>query len=110
MQIYENDFDKIKNNYKIRDKNDLKRLKIRTKCVWNWLQRYAPEDLKFHVQKEVKVKLNDKEKEAIKKLLDYLEKQKKLDEKLLYQEFYNISKSMNRIDFLPQESGRMSIC
>jgi len=93
VQIYENDFSKIKECYGLKNKNDVERLKIRAKCVWNWLQKYAPKDLKFHVQKEVRIKLNDKEKEAIKKLVGYLEKHDKLDEKLLYEEFYNISKS-----------------
>ena len=95
VQIYENDFDKIKEEYKVKEKEDIERLKTRAKCAWNWLQKYAGEDLKFHVQKEVKINLNDNEKEAIKRLAEYLEKHKEIDEKLLYEEFYNISKSVN---------------
>ncbi len=93
VQIYENDFSKIKESYGVKGESDVERLKVRTKCVSNWLQKYAPEDLKFHVQKEVKIRPNDKEKEAIKELINYLQKNK-LDEKLLYEEFYNISKSV----------------
>ena len=92
VQVYENDFEKVKESYKLSKKEDIKRLNIRSKCAWNWLQKYAPEDMKFHIQTEVKIKLNDNEKEAISKLVNYME-HKELDEKLLYEEFYNISKS-----------------
>ncbi len=95
VQIYENDFDKIKESYKLKDKADTERLRKRAKCTHNWLQKYAPDELKFYIQKEVKIKLNDKEKQAIKKLVNYLNKHKELDEKLLYEEFYNISKSLD---------------
>jgi len=94
VQIFENDFSRIKENYGISGKHDIERLKVRAKCVFNWLSKYAPDDMKFRIQKEVSIKLNDKEKEAIKKLVDYLDKHKRLDEKLLYEEFYNISKSI----------------
>jgi len=93
VQIYENDFNSIKNNYNLKNKNDIERLKVRAECVWNWLSKYAPDAMKFHVQKEVKVKLDGKEKEGVGKLVAYLKEHKKLDEKLLYEEFYNISKS-----------------
>ena len=49
--------------------------------------------MKFHVQKEVKVKLENKEKDAIKKLVHYLESKDKVKEDLLYEEFYNIARS-----------------
>ena len=100
VQVYENDFSKIKESYGLKNKNDVERLEIRSKCVSNWLLKYAPEELKFHVQKEVKLKLDVKEKKAVKKLIDYLKEHDKLDEKLLYEEFYNISKGS---DIEPKE-------
>ncbi len=100
VQIFENDFSKIKENYGVKTKEDVERLKLRAKCAFNWLSKYAPEDMKFHVQNDVKVKLAGKEKEAVGKLVNYLEEHKKLDEKLLYEEFYNISKSL---DISPKE-------
>ena len=92
VQIYENDFDKIKQEYGLKEKDDIERLKTRAKCAWNWLQKYAPEDMKFHVQNEASIKLGEKEKEAVNKLINYLEKHEKVEEKLLYDEFYNIAK------------------
>jgi len=92
VQIYENDFDKVKEAYSIKDRHDTERLKTRAKCAWNWLQKYAPEDMKFHVQNEASIKLGEKEKEAVNKLINYLEKHEKVEEKLLYDEFYNIAK------------------
>lgn len=100
VQIYENDFVKIKDHYKIKDKNDFKRLKTRAKCVSNWIKKYAPDAMKFHIQKEVKTKLEKKEKQAIKKLIHYLESKDKVEEKLLYEEFYNIARSS---DLEPKE-------
>ncbi len=94
VQIYENDFTKIKGCYGLKNKNDIERLKIRSKCAFNWLNNYAPDEMKFHVQKEVKVKVSGKEKGAISKLVDYLKEHDKLDEKLLYEEFYSISKNI----------------
>jgi len=100
VQIFENDFDRINESYGVSGKNDVERLKVRVNCCANWLSKYAPDDLKFHVQKEVKVKLDGKEKGAVGKLLNYLESKDELDEKLLYEEFYNISKS---VDIEPKE-------
>lgn len=94
VQAYENDFDKIKDAYEIKDKQDAERLKVRASCAFNWLSKYAPEDMKFKVQNEVKIKLSGKEKEAVSNLAGYLEKKDKFDEKLLHEEIYNISKSV----------------
>ncbi|MBW2975289.1 lysine--tRNA ligase [Candidatus Woesearchaeota archaeon] len=93
VQIYEDDLSKIRESYGIKGKQDIERLKIRAGCASNWLSRYAPEEMRFHVQKEVKIRLEGREKEAIGKLVDYLKKHAQLDEKLLYEEFYNIAKA-----------------
>jgi len=94
IQIYENDFEKIKESYNLKNQEDIERLKTRTKCASNWLDKYALDAMKFHIQTEPNVKLNNKEKQAIKKLINYLKEHKELDEKLLYEEFYNIATSM----------------
>ncbi len=57
--------------------------------AWNWVQKYSPEDFRFNVQETVKVKLNKKEKKAIKLLIEKLNKNK-YDEKTLFNEFYAI--------------------
>ena len=93
LQIYNNDFNKIKEIYKkeIKDDYDLKKLKNRCDCIWNWLQKYAPEEFRFKVQNEVKVKLDDKEKKALLLLKERLEKNDYTEQKL-FEEFYNICK------------------
>ena len=93
LQIYNNDFNKIKKIYKkeIKDDYDLKKLKNRCDCIWNWLQKYAPEEFRFKVQNEVKVKLDEKEKKALLLLKEKLEKNEYTEQKL-FEEFYNICK------------------
>lgn len=100
VQIYEGEISKIKGSYNLKSKGDVERLKVRAKCAFNWISKYAPDAMKFHVQNDVKVKLSNKEKEALMKLLNYLEKHDTLDEKLLYEEFYAISTSL---DMTPKE-------
>ncbi|HJN57192.1 MAG TPA: hypothetical protein QGI22_04495, partial [Candidatus Woesearchaeota archaeon] len=61
-----------------------------------WLEKYAPEDVKFTVQEEVSkdLKLSGKEKEALHLVVKAL-KAKKWSEKKLFEEFYNICKKVN---------------
>lgn len=60
-----------------------------------WLEKYAPEDIKFTVQKEVSkdLKLSTKEKEALHLVIKAL-KEKEWNEKILFEEFYNICKKV----------------
>jgi len=66
-----------------------KESKIRAEKVKNWLEKYAGEDMKFEVQDKVKVKLNEKEKQALIQLKEVLKK-KKYNEENLFNEFYKI--------------------
>lgn len=61
-----------------------------------WLDKYAPDDVKFTVQQEVPqdLKLSSKEKKALHMVVDAL-KGKKWNEKTLFEEFYNICKKIN---------------
>ena len=63
----------------------------RALCAKNWLGKYAPDNFKFKVQDKVPedLKLNDKQKQALKKVAGVL-KEKKLDDKHLHDEFYKI--------------------
>jgi lysyl-tRNA synthetase, class I len=60
-----------------------------------WLEKYAPEEVKFTVQEEVPkgLKLADKEKEAIRLVAKKL-KEKEWNEKTLFEEFYNICQTI----------------
>ena len=61
-----------------------------------WLKKYAPEDVKFEVQKHVPkgIELNAKEKKALHEVAELL-KGKEFDEKTLFNEFYNICKNLD---------------
>jgi lysyl-tRNA synthetase, class I len=61
----------------------------RAEKVSNWLEKFAPEDIKFEVQDKVKAKLGKKEKLALSDLRNVLKKN--LSEEKLFNEFYKIS-------------------
>lgn len=75
---------------------DKERLSKRLKLVKNWLNKYAPEDVKFTVQDEINknLKLSNKEKKALKFVADTL-KNKDWEQKKLFEEFYNICKKLD---------------
>lgn len=62
-----------------------------------WVKRYAPPEQRFEVQKEVPkdLKLSQKEKKALKKVLKILKENKDITEEQLFKEFYNICKEIN---------------
>jgi len=66
-----------------------------------WLKKYAPDDVKFEVQKHVpkNIELGAKEKKALHEIAKLL-KEKEYDEKTLFNEFYNLSKEL---DLKPQD-------
>ena len=66
-----------------------KESKRRSEKVKNWLEKYAPEDFKFEVQKKVSFKLDKKQKQALKALKESLAV-KDFTEDELFNEFYNI--------------------
>lgn len=72
---------------------DEKFIEKRFEMAKNWFKEYASEDMKFKLQKEIKVKLSGKEKEALSLLSEILRKE--LNEKELFEEFYNICKKVN---------------
>lgn len=93
LQVYENDFEQIKKYYEkeLKTKFDIDRLNERCKRAWNWIQKYAPEDMKFQLQKQVNIKFEGKQKSALLLLKEKLW-EKDYDEKELFNEFYNILK------------------
>jgi len=67
--------------------------KKRAKKVFNWLEKYAGEDMKFKIQEKISVKLNKKEKQALLELKNILKK-KNYSEKELFNKFYDICKKV----------------
>ena len=86
-QIYGGDLVKATKGY-----ND-KSVKVRAQCAYNWIQKYAPEDMKFKVHikisDEIKDLLSDKQKKALNLLKGKLEKNN-YDNQSLFNEFYKI--------------------
>jgi lysyl-tRNA synthetase, class I len=76
-------------------KFDKDRLLKRLELAKNWVDKFAPEDAKFTVQEEIpkNLKLGSKEKEALSLVVKAL-KDKKWNEKSLFEEFYNICKKV----------------
>lgn len=74
-------------------KPDKDKLLKRLELAKTWLDKYAPEDMKFTVQEKPPkgLKLAKGEKEALKLVAEALKK-KKWNEKTLFEEFYNICK------------------
>ena len=98
IQIYNKNIKKILNYYKPKTKADIKRITSRANCAINWLDNYAPEDIKFKLNEKIasniKYSLKDKEKNALLNLATILKK-KRFNEKDLFNEFYTLSKNFN---------------
>jgi lysyl-tRNA synthetase class 1 len=76
-------------------KNLSKEDKIRVGKVKNWLDNYAEEEMKFQLQEEINVELNQKEKDALLLLRDSLKHKKLKNSEELLNEFYNICKEVD---------------
>jgi lysyl-tRNA synthetase class 1 len=95
VQICSKDMDKIISYLKPKNEIDKKRIITRAKCAINWLEKYAPENMKFIVQEKIpKANLSEKERKVLIQLSELLKKNK-FTEKSLFNEFYNICKSNN---------------
>jgi len=86
VQVYEGDMDKIVNEYGVKGK-DAERLKVRAGCAMNWLEKYAPEEMKFKIVSKAKISGKDKE-----TILKVIEKVGKGSDKELHEEIYTICK------------------
>lgn len=75
--------------------NDLTRLEMRTNHVKNWLEKYAPEFVKFQVMKKIpKVPLDKDQVQFLSKLADLLE-EKNFTAEELHDEMYNLLREFN---------------
>jgi len=95
-EIIEIMYDKGWIHKKTLDKDNKSKLLKRLELAKTWLDKYAPEDMKFTVQEKPPkdLKLAKQEKEALKLVAEAL-KEKKWNEKTLFEEFYNICKKVD---------------
>ncbi len=79
----------------LKDKFDKERLRKRAQCAVNWINKHAPEDFKFTLQEKVPkgIKLNKKQKNALKDVAKILKKKDNWEDKELHEEFYIIIKN-----------------
>ncbi|MBU0929923.1 MAG: lysine--tRNA ligase, partial [Nanoarchaeota archaeon] len=80
------------------NESDLELIKKRIDLAHNWINKYAPDEMKFEIQSEINTKFNDKEEKALKLFAKRLEN--KYTEEKLAEEIYNISKES---DIEPKE-------
>jgi len=88
VQIYEGDLDKVVGDYGVKG-SDADRLKVRAGCAINWLEKYAPDDMKFKIVDKMNV--SGKDKETILKVIEKMND--KITDKNLHEEIYTICKS-----------------
>ncbi|PIN80868.1 lysine--tRNA ligase, partial [Candidatus Woesearchaeota archaeon CG10_big_fil_rev_8_21_14_0_10_34_8] len=80
----------------LKNKNDKDRLRTRSVCAKNWIEKYAPEDFKFSVNKKVPANLNlSKEQKAACRNLASVLLDKEWEDKELHEECYIIMKNHN---------------
>ena len=105
-QIFPNEEDAIKSMEKTGhyNKEMHERIFERLRKAKIWLKKYAPEDVKFEVQKHVpkNIELSEKEKKALHMIAQLLI-EKEYNEKSLFNEFYNVS---NKIELNPADFFR----
>jgi len=86
-QIYEGDIKKATQGFK----GDT--IAMRAQCAWNWIKKYAPEDMRFNIHAtitdEAKEMISSSQRQALILLRDRLKK-KNFDDQALFNEFYAI--------------------
>ncbi len=97
VQVHEGNIEKATSEYKSA------RIKKRAECAWNWIQNYAPDEMKFKIHEniplDIKKKLSKQQKESLKILQKSLEK-KRFNEESLFIEFKKICE---KIGIQPQD-------
>lgn len=76
LQIHDGNIEKAKEYYTndIKNKRDQRRFEQRAQCALNWLQKFAPEDFKFNINKETPaVELNESSRAFLQELTKLLD-------------------------------------
>jgi len=75
------------------DEKDTARIKLRIQLAKNWVKKYAPEQVKFAIQKELpKIEISEQIKEALRELADYIESKEDIDVNELNFNIYEVAK------------------
>lgn len=95
LQTYSFDMEAVVKEYKPKTKEDKDRLFKRAECAKNWLEKYAPEEFKYEIQRDVKKQKMPKEmRNVFIELISALGKKRWTDVEL-HNEFYELCTKNN---------------
>jgi lysyl-tRNA synthetase class 1 len=85
LQVYDGDPLQSLAHYEgrgeIKTDDERARFKVRARCVWNWIEQYAPDDFRYRIRKEPVVReLDPDPKEVIGRLVGVLEENPEIEE------------------------------
>lgn len=90
VQLFNGDIDRV-----IKELKD-KSVHAKAVCAWNWVQKYAPDDMQFVIQDSVSDEIKNSISEDLKNAIRLVNKSfsyKQFDETSLFNEFYEICNS-----------------
>jgi len=93
LQIHNGDVDTVISLLDGVDPKQIDRLKVRTRCAWNWIRQFSPEDFRFSLRSadDDLFEVDNKELEAVKLLKNEIEKLDSHDDKTLGEAIYTIA-------------------
>ncbi|MCF6334213.1 MAG: lysine--tRNA ligase [Spirochaetales bacterium] len=93
LQIHDGDIDKVIGLLDNVQPEQMGRLKVRTKCAWNWIREFSPEDFRFSLigSDDKKAELNRVETGAVRLLKDEIENLDSHNDKSLGEAIYLIA-------------------
>jgi len=95
LQVYDGDMERSLAYYEARGEisnaTDRARFAVRARCVWNWIERYAPDDFRYRIRKEPVIReLEPDPKKVIGRLVTVLEDDPEIEEAALIEHLKKI--------------------
>ena len=108
LQIFDGDLDRSRAHYEttgeIATDEERAAFDTRARCVWNWIDQYAPEDFRYRIRQEPTVReLSDDERTALGRLVAALESDPEMDEPALVEHVKGLTEGtpLERKDLFP---------
>lgn len=85
VQIFDGDIERTRAHYEaeghLRDAEARRRFEQRARCVWSWIEQYAPEDFRYRIRAEPVVRVVEGEHAvALRRVVEILEQHPKADD------------------------------
>ncbi len=95
LQIYGGDAGQVKTRFGSLSVEEERRFMVRSRCAWNWITQFAPEDFRFSLRGagDPPAELTGTERKAVTLLVSAVENLGRYDEKTLSEELYRIAES-----------------